>query len=112
MQTNTRTLVYCVLIARYFPNSDFLHAELGRQPSYAWRSIMASTFRAVTLPNTLHIDSTVSELIDEATDAWKDALIKHIFLPTKAQTILSIPQSHRRTHDLLAHSQVQEIVAI
>ena len=73
---------------------------------------MASTFRAVTLPNALHIDSTVSELIDEATDAWKDALIKHIFLPTKAQTILSIPQSHRRTHDLLAHSQVQEIVAI
>ena len=33
---------------------------------------MASTFHAVTLPNTLHIDSTVSELIDEATDAWKD----------------------------------------
>ena len=69
LQTNTRTLVYYVLIARYFPNSDFLHAELGRQPSYAWRSIMASTFRAVTLPNALHIDSTVSELIDEATDA-------------------------------------------
>ena len=41
----------------------------------------------------------VSELIDEATSEWKAALIKQIFLPTKAQTILSIPQSHRRTND-------------
>ena len=42
LQTNTRSLVYCVLKTRYFPNSDFLHAKLGRHPSYAWRSIMAA----------------------------------------------------------------------
>ena len=58
-----------------------------------------STFRTITLPNTLYIDSTVSELIDEVTGKWKAALIKQIFLPTEAQTILGIPRSHRRTND-------------
>ena len=47
----------------------------------------------------LHIDATVSELIDKTTGAWKDALIKQIFLPTESQTILSIPRSHQCTHD-------------
>ena len=42
LQTNTHSLVHRVLKARYFPNCDFLHAKLGQQPSYAWRSIMAT----------------------------------------------------------------------
>ena len=35
LQTNTNSLVYCVLKARYFPHCDFLHAELGSKPSFA-----------------------------------------------------------------------------
>jgi len=42
LQSNTRSLVHCVLKACYFPDLDLLHAELGLTPSYAWRSIMAS----------------------------------------------------------------------
>ena len=42
LQSNTRSLVHRVLKTRYFPDRDFLHAELGRTPSYAWRSIMAT----------------------------------------------------------------------
>ena len=42
LQTNTRSLVYCVLKAHYFPNYDFLLAELGRQPSFAWHSIIVA----------------------------------------------------------------------
>ena len=42
LQSNTRSLVYHVLKACYFPDRDFLHAELGRTPSYAGRSIMAA----------------------------------------------------------------------
>ncbi|KAL0013096.1 hypothetical protein SO802_000165 [Lithocarpus litseifolius] len=42
LQTNTRSLVYRVLKARYFPNCDYLHAELGCLPSFAWRSIIAA----------------------------------------------------------------------
>ena len=134
LQTNTHSLVYCILKSRYFPNSDFLHAELGQQPSYTWRSLMAaqhivdanhcwqvgdgttiqvwrdrrvskpSTFCAITLLNTLHIYSAVSKLIDEATSEWKAALIKQIFLRTKTQTILSILQSHQHTHDLMVQA--------
>ena len=42
LQTNTHCLVHHVLKAHYFPNSDFLHAELGLKPSFAWRSIMVA----------------------------------------------------------------------
>ena len=38
----TSSLVYKVLKAKHFPNSDFLGVELGSRPSYAWRSILAA----------------------------------------------------------------------
>ena len=41
-QANTSSLVYRVLKARYFLDSDFLVSELGSRPSYAWRSILAA----------------------------------------------------------------------
>ncbi|KAL0010668.1 hypothetical protein SO802_005776 [Lithocarpus litseifolius] len=127
--TNTHSLVHRVFKARYFMNGDFLHAELGRQPSYAWRSIMAakhivhaghrwqvgdgttvriwkdrwipkpSTFCPISQQNTLPLESTISELIDEDTGEWNATLIKQIFIPDEARTILSMPRSHRRAND-------------
>ena len=35
-------LVSAVMKARYYPNSSFLDAEVGSNPSYFWRSILAS----------------------------------------------------------------------
>ena len=88
------SLVYKVLKAKYFPSSDFVHASLGNNPSYTWRSIMAaqelvknglrwrvgngenirvwsdewllvaSTYKVVSPRNFLHMDTRVSELID------------------------------------------------
>ena len=42
LQTNTSSLFYKVYKAKYFPGCEFVEANMGNQPSYAWRSIMAT----------------------------------------------------------------------
>lgn len=42
LQTKPNSLVHQVLEARYFPQIDFLHAEVGSRPSYAWHSILST----------------------------------------------------------------------
>ena len=42
LQTNTQSLVSHVIKARYFPHTDFLQAELGPKPSFAWQSLIAA----------------------------------------------------------------------
>lgn len=32
----------CVLKSLYFPDTDFLNAQLGRNPSWMWRSLLAT----------------------------------------------------------------------
>ena len=39
LQTNTSSLVHQVFKAQYFLERDFISAEMGTKPSYAWRSI-------------------------------------------------------------------------
>lgn len=39
---NVNPLVTSIMKARYYPNTDFLNAKLGANPSFMWRSIMAS----------------------------------------------------------------------
>ena len=39
---NQNTLFHQVFKAKYFEHSTFLRAELGNQPSFAWKSIMAA----------------------------------------------------------------------
>ena len=58
-----------------------------------------STFCPISQPNTLPLESTVFELIDEDTGEWNATLIKQVFLPDEARTILSMPRSHRRAND-------------
>ena len=41
LQTNSSSLFHRVYKAKYFPMCDFLEADMGHQPSYAWRSLMA-----------------------------------------------------------------------
>ena len=42
LQMNSHSLVHRVLKAHYFPETDFLHAELSTKPSFTWRSILAA----------------------------------------------------------------------
>lgn len=42
--TRPDSLVFQCLKAKYFPNSDFLHAIEGYCPSYTWRSIFQSSW--------------------------------------------------------------------
>ena len=36
------SLVYRVLKAKYFPTGDFVHASIGHNPSYTWRSLLST----------------------------------------------------------------------
>ncbi|XP_075663437.1 putative mitochondrial protein AtMg00310 [Castanea sativa] len=42
LQTNSSSLFYRVYKAKYFPGCEFMDAEMGKNPSYGWRSIMAA----------------------------------------------------------------------
>ena len=131
LQTHTSSLVHRVFKAKYFPEGDFLTATLGSSPLYAWRSIMAaqkivqqgyrwqvgngtsisvwtdkwlptsSTFCITSHPHALPTDLRVSSLIDQETRQWRIGFIKENFPPQEAQTILSIPLSHRLPLDRL-----------
>lgn len=39
---DSNPLVTNIMKAKYFPQTDFLNAKVGRNPSYMWRSIMAA----------------------------------------------------------------------
>ena len=125
LQTNTS------LKAKYFLDSDFLGAELGFCPSYAWRSILvaqnivrkgyrwqvgngtsiniwsdrwlndSSKFRLLTRPNFIPAISTISELINFDTGNWHEELVRQTFIPTNVEVILSIPLSSRLPRDRL-----------
>ena len=129
LHTNTNSLVHRVLKAKYFSNSDFLNAEIGNKPSFAWRSIMSaktiaqhgyrwqvedgsaisivhdkwlsqpSTFRITSIPHGIPIDARVSSLIDPQLGIWKLELIQYYFNPIDALAILSIPISPRSPKD-------------
>ena len=42
LQLAQDSLVFRALKAKYFPRCDFIHASLGHNPSYTWRSIMSA----------------------------------------------------------------------
>ena len=42
LQMGGESLVYKVLKAKYFPTTDFVHASIGHNPSYTWRSLISA----------------------------------------------------------------------
>jgi len=120
-----------ILKAVYFPNTEFLEAELGSSPSRVWRSITdgrevlkeglikrigtgASTpiwstnwLPAGNLRRPIPTDKPnaphlVSELIDATEARWNISVLNEFFSPLDVDTILSIPISTRIQEDFWA----------
>ena len=131
LQLAQDSLVFWVSKAKYFPSCDFIHASLGHNPSYTWRSIMAtqdlvkggvmwrvgngrdvrvwgdrwlpcsSSYGVISPRLVLHEDTRVGELIDIEVKCWKSSVVDFIFLPYEAEAVKSIPLSVRLPPDKL-----------
>ena len=131
LQTDQNSLMYKVLKAKYFPRCDFVEAKIGCNPSYTWRSIIAtqnivkegmrwrvgngeriqvwedkwlplsSTYKVVSPNLFLNGNTRVSDLIDSSSASWKVSVIDVLFLPHEAELIKSIPLSSRLPKDKL-----------
>lgn len=123
IQKNLNSLVHRVFKAKYFAESSFLEAQLGRRPSDVWRSIWTArtvvekgsrwiigngesvqmwkdrwlptpdSFKVVS-PRIPHADADlVANLIDRERKSWETAKVQSTFLPHEAEVILGIPLS-------------------
>jgi hypothetical protein len=129
---NPESLVARIMKAKYYLNSNFLEAKIGRNPSYAWRSIWNSkkllkegliwrvgdgtqikiwedpwipqprAHPARSPINILDSQATVSELLDVDTNWWNMALVKDIFDEEEARMICGLSVCPRRGSDILA----------
>ncbi|PNX75922.1 ribonuclease H [Trifolium pratense] len=127
--TDETSLLSSVLKSRYFPKTNFMSANTGHQPSYAWRSLMhtrevialgmrwsigngqqvkiwsdawipsTSNFKVWSPIKNLEPNDLVSKLIDVDTKQWKRDLVTNSFNNYEANQILSIPISWRLAED-------------
>ena len=125
------SLAHQVLKDKYFPDSTFLEAQLGRNPSYTWRSLVAAigvlkqglrwnigngqrakiwANRWIPIPNSFMVVSPrphnfegelVKSLLDRVFGGWNTSIVKNCFLPHEAEAILSIPISQSLPDDAL-----------
>uniref|UniRef100_A0A803QQJ5 Reverse transcriptase n=1 Tax=Cannabis sativa TaxID=3483 RepID=A0A803QQJ5_CANSA len=76
-------LVTKVFKARYFPNSSFLAAQLGNNPSYVWRSLFAT--------KNLMLAWLVSSLMCVNAKQWDMEIINDLFNAIDQSVIMSVP---------------------
>ena len=125
------SLAHRVLKEKYFSDSNFLEAELGKNPSYTWRSLVAArgvlhrglrwnigngwkakiwTDRWIPTPNSFMVVSPrpknaenelVETLLDRELGRWNTSAVRNNFLPHEAMTILSIPINQNLPDDSL-----------
>jgi hypothetical protein len=119
------SLLEKVFRSRYYPKGEFLNANEGYQPSFAWKSILSARglidkggiwkirngrkvriWKDVWMTDLklieigaatlpFNADASVSELIDEDTKQWDRELIFASFDRDVAQKIINIPLSMR-----------------
>ena len=120
----TDSLFYRNYKARYFPNSTFLDAKMGHNPSYVWRSLLSArevllagskwqvgngvTIKILSHDWFLHPprllgdipeDMRVQELIDQQTKQWDRGKVTSLFKEVTCQEILAIPLTRVEEED-------------
>ena len=123
---NNGSLFFRVYKARYLPNTSFLEAELGTNPSFVWQSLLAARdiihvrFRWTIgdgrnisvaahswLPhppvflNTPSQNMKVADLIDNDTRQWDKGKIFATFDRRTCKTILALPLAQQNSQDQL-----------
>ncbi|EPS62007.1 hypothetical protein M569_12785, partial [Genlisea aurea] len=123
------SLMSRVLKAKYFPNSTFIEAGLGRSPSRTWRGIHASRqlltvglrwrvgsgekiqvwkdpwiprgppFKPICRNNECSETMRVAELLLPGFRGWNNPLVRRIFHPIDANSILQLPVAKHRAED-------------
>ena len=122
LQTNSTSLFSRVYKAKCFPQCNFDEATIGWNPSYAWRSLMAtqgvirrgmsqirvwrdkwiprpSTYKVITLEMPSSNDALICELINRETKEWGRDKIEQWFLLEDRDEILGIPFSTTSNRD-------------
>lgn len=117
------SLVTTLMIAKYFPKTDFLIASLGKNPSYMWRSIYEAhviikraSRRMIGNGDDTEVctttwlpchqngyitsnvpyqlqDMRVVNLMDEGRTRWDEEIFKDIFNDRDIQLIMQVPIS-------------------
>ncbi|KAK6121388.1 hypothetical protein DH2020_044870 [Rehmannia glutinosa] len=125
---HNESLVSRVLRAKYHPNDPFIQAQLGRCPSYIWRSVLWGrellkqgirwrigngrsthafnepwlprplTFKPITPPPN-DTNTCVADLISN--HSWDISAINNIFWPCDREEILKIPLGRENSEDTL-----------
>ena len=128
--TGTHSLFYRVYKARYFPRCSFMKAELGHNPSFVWRSLLAardliregSIWRigngqsiAVSDKNWLshplvfkpgaNTNLKVGDLIHHETMQWNRPLIQATFMQSTQNTILRTQLNNTHAQDKLCSKE-------
>ena len=127
--SNSNSLVAQIYRARYYPHGDVFHSKLGSSPSFTWRSIYnglevvkrgsrwrvgngeriliwedkwlptPTTYKVISHPKSFNDYPRVSVLIDRATRMWKGDVVRYLFFPFEARTMLNIPFCHSLPED-------------
>ena len=132
LQTDSNSLASRLFKSKYYSNSSYLDSKLGHNPSFVWHSIHSvkvvfrqgacwkigsgfnipiigepwvGTGSSIPLvgPGAIAIQSYfVGHLIDQSNKVWNEQLIRQVFLPETAQSILNTPlYPQLRTDSLL-----------